>query len=96
MELVLLEDRWSYWPRLVSEAGRERTEFMVVLLDRGARVLERCDILRSIYGISSSPRGARNIEKCDISRSICGISNTPTARGQLELQAGCGRGRERT
>ena len=25
MELVLLEDRWSCWPRLVLEAGRERT-----------------------------------------------------------------------
>ena len=46
---------------------------------RGARVLGRCDISRSIYSISSSPRGARNIEKCDISRSICGISNTPNA-----------------
>ena len=45
---------------------------------RGARVLERCDISRSIYGISSSPRGAQNIEKCDISRLIYGISNTPS------------------
>ena len=33
VELVLLEDRWSSWPRLVLEAGRERTEFMVVLLE---------------------------------------------------------------
>ena len=49
----------------------------VCACSRGARVLERCDISRSIYGILSSPRGARNIEKCDISRSICGISNTP-------------------
>jgi hypothetical protein len=48
------------------------------LQDRGARVLERCDISRSIYGISSSPRGARNIEKCNISRSIYGISSNPT------------------
>ena len=35
VELVLLEDRWSSWPRLVLEAGRERTEFMVVLLEDG-------------------------------------------------------------
>ena len=33
VELVLLEDMWSSWPRLVLEAGRERTEFMVVLLE---------------------------------------------------------------
>ena len=45
---------------------------------RGARVLKRCDISRSIYGISSSYRDARNIEKCDISRSTYRISNTPT------------------
>ena len=25
VELVLLEDMWSSWPRLVLEAGRERT-----------------------------------------------------------------------
>ena len=34
-----------------------------------------CNILRSIYSISSSPRGARNIEKCNISRLLYGISN---------------------
>ena len=51
---------------------------LLVILARGAREVERCDISRSIYGISSSYRGARNIEKCDISRSIYGISNTPT------------------
>ena len=50
---------------------------------RGARLLERCHISRSIYGISSSPRGARNIEKCDISRSICGISNTPSLNPKI-------------
>ena len=33
VELVLLEDMWSSWPGLVLEAGRERTEFMVVLLE---------------------------------------------------------------
>ena len=53
---------------------------------RGARVLERCDISRSIYGIWSSPRGAPNIEKCDISRSIYGISSTPSRHYNKLLQ----------
>ena len=58
-------------------------------MTRGAQVLERCDISRSIYGISSSRRGARKIEKCDISRSICGISNTPRVdSGQWTVDSG--------
>ena len=35
--VVLLEDRWSSRPRLVEEAGRERTELMVEVLELQAQ-----------------------------------------------------------
>ena len=50
---------------------------------RGARVLERCDISRSVYGISSSPRRAPNVENCDIYQGQYTASQTPLFQPNL-------------
>ena len=73
-------------------SGRRRTArtaansvlVKAVMDSRGVQLLERCDTLRSIYGISSSPRGARNIEKCDILRSIYDILSIPMGARNIE------------